>query len=123
MSSSILLGKPVDSTDPMHGHLLSLGDQPGWNRKDGYLVHVAKNGKSFRTPEPRAQSSGFPLRSTYAKFVDSNGSGEWRILENKWDYAGLPNRHSPIGETAATLITIFMPWVSQQQESLPAEES
>ena len=107
----------------MHGHLLNLGDQFGWHRKDQYLVHVAKDAKAFRTPEPRAESSAFPLRSTYGKFVDSNGSGEWRKLEDKVPYVGLPNRHGAIGDTAANLLTIFMPWILKQERNEAAEES
>ena len=121
--SKALIGSPVGSADPMHGHLLNLGDQFGWHRKDQYLVHVAKDAKAFRTPEPRAESSAFPLRSTYGKFVDSSGSGEWRKLEDKVPYVGLPNRHGAIGDTAANLLTIFMPWILKQERNLPAEES
>ena len=58
--SKALIGSPVGSADPMHGHLLNLGDQFGWHRKDQYLVHVAKDAKACRTPEPRAESSAFP---------------------------------------------------------------
>ena len=121
--SKALIGSPVGSADPMHGHLLNLGDQFGWHRKDQYLVHVAKDAKAFRTPEPRAESSAFPLRSTYGKFVDSNGSGEWRKLEDKVPYVGLPNRHGAIGDTAANLLTIFMPWILKQERNEAAEES
>lgn len=121
--SKALIGSPVGSADPMHGHLLNLGDQFGWHRKDQYLVHVAKDAKAFRTPEPRAESSAFPLRSTCGKIVDSNGSGERRKLEDKVPYVGLPNRHGAIGDTAANFLTIFMPWILKQERNEAAEES
>ena len=107
----------------LHGHLLNLGNQLGWHKRGNYLVHVAKNAKAFRTPEPRAEASKFPMRSTYAMFVDSNESCEWRNLELKKLYVGLPNRHETFGDVAATLVTVFMPWVPKQEESLSAEES
>ena len=86
-------------------------------------MHVAKNAKAFRTPEPRAEASKFPMRSTYAMFVDSNESCEWRNLELKKLYVGLPNRHETFGDVAATLVTVFMPWVPKQEENWPAEKS
>ena len=52
-----------------------------------------------------------------------NGSGEGRKLEDKVPYVGLPNRHGAIGDTAANLLTIFMPWILKQERNLPAEES
>ena len=115
--SKASLGSPVDSADPMHGHLLSLGDQPGWHKKDLYLVHVAaaKNAKAFRTPE---------ALMTSGKFVGSNDSGEWRKLESKDPYVELPNRHEAICDTAAVLVAIFMPrpWTLHQEENIPTEK-
>ncbi|CAL1166460.1 unnamed protein product [Cladocopium goreaui] len=122
-SDALPVGHPVKTEDPIFGHLIGLSDQPGWHDKGMYKVHVARNAKSYRTPEPRFQASKFPIRSTYAKFIDSNGHGEWRQLESQKPYTGLPNRHEAIGDVASILVTAYMPWVSSQQENLSAEES
>ena len=120
---SLVLGQAVDMKDPMFGHLLGLSDVVGWHNKGAYKVHVAKNAKSFRTPEPRFAAEQYPLRSTFGKFVDSKGHAEWRQLEYEKAYVGLPNRHAAIGSVAANLITIFVPLVLSQEENRSAEES
>lgn len=119
----VLPGEPVASTDPILGHLLYVGEQPGWHRRDGHLLNVAQNAKSFRTPEPRGDAVTFPMRSTYGKFVDSHGTGEWRCLESHVSYAELTHRHGVIGAVANRLVTIFMPKPLHQQKDRPAEES
>ena len=73
--------------------------------------------KEWKSVQPRARQSAFSLRSTYGKLVDSNGSGEWRKLEDEVPYVGLPNRHGAIGNTAATLFIIFIPWVLEQERN------
>ena len=55
--------------------------------------------------------------------MDSNGHAEWRQLEDRKAYVGLPSRHEALGSTAITLITVFMPWVLQQQEKEATEET
>ena len=106
----------------MFGHLLGLSELVGWHNKGAYKVHVAKNARSYRTPEPRFEASKYPHRSAFGKFVDPNGHAEWRQLEDRKAYVGLPNRHEALGSVANTLITVFMPWVLQQQENIPAEK-
>ena len=113
----VSVGKPVKSGDPIFGHLIGLSDRPGWHDKGSYKVHVAKDAKSFRTPEPRFPAAKFPVRSSYGQFIDENGHAEWKCLEDEVSYVGLPNRHEAIGDMASILITIFVPWVPHQKEN------
>ena len=79
-------------------------------------VHVAKNARSYRTPEPRFNAKKFPLRSSYARFDRSSGHSEWRQLEHMVEFGRLDQKKALIGEIASTLVTFFYPQLDQQRK-------
>ena len=46
-----LLGEPLDSSSPVFPYLTMLSSSPGWHFREGMVLHVARNAKSFRTPD------------------------------------------------------------------------
>ena len=104
--SSDLPGCAMNESDPMFQHVLSLGDSTGWHQKDGVVMQVARNARSYRTPRPRFLPSDYPLRSSFARFDSETGSA-WRRLESEVEYENLTNPQGMIGDTAAILISCF----------------
>ena len=81
---------------------LRLSELPGWHFRENFVIHVCRNAKSFKTPEPRFKPAQFPIRSSYGRF-DSLVQSEWRVLEESVAYSG----KSMIGDTADVLVTFF----------------
>lgn len=90
------------SDDALRGHLMKLSELPGWHFRENFVIHVCRNAKSFKTPEPRFKPAQFPIRSSYGRF-DSLVQSEWRVLEESVAYSG----KSMIGDTADVLVTFF----------------
>lgn len=90
------------SDDTLRGHLIKFSEMPGWRFREGTVIHVCRNAKSFRTPEPRFKPAQFPARSSYGRF-DSLVQSEWRVLEENFQRSG----KSLIGDTADVLIAMF----------------
>ena len=113
----ILVGRKMSpEDDAIYSYLHQLGERPGWHFKQNVAVHVAKNARSFRTPEPRFNAVKFPLRSSFARFDRSSGFSEWRQLEHMVEYGQLDQRKALIGEVAGTLVTFFYPQLDQQKK-------
>ena len=106
-SEPMLVGEPISNDDPVLPHLNRLGEQAGWHDHEKMAIHVAKNGKSFRTPFPRFDANSFPLRSSYGRIDYANGHRVWRRLEDRIQYMDLRNPQSLIGGCVHVLITIF----------------
>ena len=105
-SSSELPGIAMSESDPMFQHVLQLGDVTGWHQKDGVVIQVARNARSYRTPRPRFLPSDYPLRSSFARFDSQTGS-VWGRLETEVEYEKLTNSQGLIGDTATVLISCF----------------
>jgi len=88
--------------DTLRGHLIKLSELPGWHFREDYVIHVCRNAKSLRTPEPRFKPAQYPIRSSFGRF-DSLVQSEWRVLEEDEMYSG----KSLIGDVADVLITFF----------------
>ena len=112
----ILVGQKMSPEDAIYNYLHQLGEQPGWHFKQNVAVHVAKNARSYRTPEPRFNAKKFPLRSSYARFDRSSGHSEWRQLEHMVEFGQLDQKKALIGEIASTLVTFFYPQLDQQRK-------
>lgn len=105
-ASETLRGRPVTSDNPMLGRLIALSEAPGSHLREGIPMHVAKDAKSFRSPEPRFESDKFDLRSSYGLFALTNGSSEWRELERDACYTRLrEGRRGLIGHPCSKLVT------------------
>ena len=86
-----LVGRKLDEYNPVFPYLAQLSSSPGWHRREGVIIHVATNAKSFRTPTARFDPMEFPLRTSYARFDERSGKFEWRILEESETYGELRN--------------------------------
>ena len=104
-----LPGEPLPPGDPLHSHLLRLGEQRGWHRRDGLGINVAFGARSFRGPEPRFAASELPFRSSFGRFELPTGQVVWRVLERDSSYTSLSNQHALIGCTVPILVTFFSP--------------
>ena len=69
-------------------------------------VHVARNAKSYRSPEPRLAPADFPLRTTVGCFSTADGLS-WRLLERNENYMKLRNSKAQIPCKAFKLYSIF----------------
>jgi hypothetical protein len=79
----------------------------GWSQLDQRVIQVAREAKSYRTPEPRFSSSTYPLRSTFGRYQLSSGEVCWQRLESKVPFWDLRNQHSSLAEAAPVLISVF----------------
>ncbi|CAK9059555.1 Teneurin-3, partial [Durusdinium trenchii] len=86
-----------------------LSEASGWHFEKDVAMQVARNAKSFRSPEPRLDPKKYPLRSSYGRFDHTSGFSEWKILEDRVPYKELGNSQAPIGVACAVLISIFAP--------------
>ena len=114
---------PGESLDPSHDvfpYLHRLGDASGWHFEKGIAIQVARNAKSYRSPEPRLNPKQYPTRSRYGRFDHQSGFSEWKILEDQVPYKELGNPQAPIGATCAVLITIYatMPPPTKERKRL-----
>ena len=101
-----LPGEEMTSADPMLRHVMQLGDVSGWHKKKDFVVQVARNAKSYRTPMPRFKMSEYPLRSSFGRF-DSEMGSSWRRLETDVEYGELANAQGLLGGQAAILVSCF----------------
>lgn len=106
-TSNEMIGELMSASQPVFNYLRKLSERPGWHFEKNLPIHVARNARALRTPEPRFESSRFPLRSSYGRFDQPSGHSEWRELESRVNMNLLANKHEPIGNEAAVLITIF----------------
>ena len=63
--------------------LENLGNSTGWSQAGESVVQVARDAKSYRTPEPRFSSSAFPIRTTFGQYQLQNGELCWQRLEKR----------------------------------------
>ena len=99
-----LPGEALKPGDEIRTQLERLSGAPGWHLEDGTAIQVARKASSLRTPEPRFAASAFPQRSSFGLF-----GGERRQLEDKVSYLDFPNARLPLGQTAETLVSFFVP--------------
>jgi hypothetical protein len=111
-----LLGDPLDETSAVYPYLAQLGSSPGWHQRNGTVINVAHNAKSFRVPTARFDPKKFSQRTTYARFDDPTGRSEWRILEEEVNFGNLKNPQALIGSCAAILISIFRSFATKEEE-------
>ena len=111
-----LPGVALSESDPMFRHVLQLGDISGWHQKDGVVIQVARNARSFRTPRPRFLPADYPLRSSFARFDSPTGS-TWRRLETEVEYDRMTNPQGMIGTFATVLISCFHAKSHKKDES------
>ena len=109
----LLPGQLLSPNDPLLNFLMKLAEQPGWHLKGERAIHVAKNAKSYRHPEPRFKADEFPLRTSYGRF-DDDEQCEWRLLEKDVPLAKMP-RQKLIGDTPNVLVTLY----SKQIDPVP----
>ena len=100
-----LPGEEMKTSGPTLRHVMQLGDVSGWHNKKDFIVQVARNARSYRTPMPRFKMSAYPLRSTFGRFDSETGSSWW-WLETDVEYGNLPNAQSMLDFQAAILISI-----------------
>ena len=105
-TSADLPGEELKGDDPVLSHLLKLQNVKGWHLKEGVGINVAKNARSFRTPEPRFSPEQFPFRTTFGCFNVGDQSF-WRVLERGTRYCSLANQHALFDTMAETLISVF----------------
>ena len=96
----------MTESDPMHRHVIQLGDVTGWHKREDCVIQVARNARSFRTPRPRFAPTDYPVRSSFGRFDGPTGAS-WRRLESNVQYEDLSNQHGMIGENASVLISCF----------------
>jgi len=105
-----LLGEePKEEILPL---LKSCQTKNGWLTVGKEAIQIARNAKSYRTPQPRYSSSDYPLRSSYVLF-HVEGKPEWRCLEERHDYMKSQNPHAPFGRKVDLLVSIFEPGAAQ----------
>ncbi|CAK9001568.1 Ankyrin-3 [Durusdinium trenchii] len=80
---------------------------PGWHQREGFVVHVAFEAKSFRIPDARYGAWRFPLRTTYGRFDLADGRSVWRLLEENVELSQLPKKQDLLERPAGCLITVF----------------
>lgn len=110
-----LSGEFLGEKSPIFPYLAQLSSSPGWHHRDGVVINVAKQAKSFRTPTARFDPKEFCLRTTYGRFDSADGRSEWRILGEAEKYGEAQNPHALLGRTAAVLVSVF-------RSSLPTKE-
>jgi hypothetical protein len=81
--------------------------QMGWQREGGIPIHVARSASSYRTPEPRYNSSDYPIRSVFGLY-STESSETWRSLVLNQRYAELPNQHLPLTHPCKALVTFYL---------------
>ena len=81
-------------------------DAQGWFKDGADVVQVARNAKSFRTPEPRYSAQEYPMRSSYGLFC-VDGAEVWRLLENRVEFTALRNQHMFLPVAAGVLVSVF----------------
>ena len=106
-SLAALPGQALAASDPVFGHLLSLGEQRGWHAVEGMGINVAFDAKSFRTPEPRFSSAEYPFRTTFCRVQLPSGQAQWRVLSRDEPYTQLANQHGLLPERVPVLVTLF----------------
>ena len=111
-------GKPLDAQSPIFPYLQQLSSSPGWHRREGVVIHVAKEARAYRTPNARFPEKDFPFRTTYARVDHSDGRSEWRVLEESESYAELKNAHQLLGIVASILISIFRSLSTKENNQL-----
>ena len=102
-------GESLDTSHDVFPYLRRLSEASGWHFEKDVAMQVARNAKSFRSPEPRLDPKKYPLRSSYGRFDHTSGFSEWKILEDRVPYKELGNSQAPIGVACAVLISIFAP--------------
>lgn len=102
-------GESLDTSHDVFPYLHRLSEASGWHFEKDVAIQVARNAKSFRSPEPRLDPKKYPLRSSYGRFDHTSGFSEWKILEDRVPYKELGNPQAPIGAACAVLISIFAP--------------
>ena len=118
LADGALPGEPLTSESPIFPYLHHLSSSPGWHRRDGIVIHVAKNAKSFRTPSARYSVKDFPVRSTFGRFDSADGRSEWRTLEEGVDVTELNNPHGLLPVTAAVLISVYRSLATKHKNPL-----
>ena len=121
-TDDVVVGRPMNGEDPLLSRLVKLAEQPGWHLRDGIVVHVAKNAKAFRSPKPRHDPAVYSLRSSYCRFDKSDGTTEWRKLEDAVSYADLPYSYGAIGQTADVLVSFFQTPSHFQRKHMSTEK-
>ena len=122
--SGPMVGQDPCQEDPVLSRLMNLSDNPGWHTQGDVAIHVTRDARSFRTPQPRFDPELYSIRSTYGRFDHEDGTSTWRELEKNASYAQLPGgSHRMIGRTANVLVTFFrMPSQSNKKDISPEDE-
>ena len=118
LADGALPGEPLRPESPIFPYLHHLASSPGWHRRDGIVIHVARNARSFRTPSARYSIMDFPVRSTYGRFDSADGRSEWRTLEEGMDVTELVNPHGLLSVTAAVLISVYRSLATKDRNPL-----
>ena len=72
-TNDVVIGQELCQGDPVLSRLMNLSDVPGWHTQGDIAIHVARDARSFRTPEPRFDPKVYSIRSTYGRFDRSFG--------------------------------------------------
>ena len=122
--NDIVIGQELCHGDPVLSRLINLSDVPGWHTQGEIAIHVARDARSFRTPQPRFDPKVYSIRSTYGRFDHDDGTSTWRELDKNVRYAQAPGgSHKLIGRVANVLVTFFrMPSHCNKKEESPENE-
>ena len=92
----------------MDKHLDVWSMDQGWRVEQSgeLIIHVARNEKYMRGPEPRFSSTDYPSRSTYGRFVDEpHSAGCWYQLES--EVPSMSNRGVHLGYSVECIIHVL----------------
>ena len=110
-----LSGEPLGEKSPIFPFLAQLSASPGWHHRQGVVINVARNARSFRTPTARFNSKDYPLRTTYGRFDMPDGRSQWRLLEEFERYEDVQNPHALLSCAAAILISVFRSSLAKEE--------
>jgi hypothetical protein len=103
-----LPGLAVDVEDALYKDLLKYKEKAGWHISGCVRVLVARQARSFRSPEPRLAVAKYPVRSSYLWIQTANGLESVRCLEDRVRYVDLDDQHGMLS-VVGTLVTLFFP--------------